>query len=116
MTTNNEQELKNFLIGQHEKVGTRAICKVCNEQGRDIALDNPKYTKETCCKDMKCVYYETKVPCDGNIKLTCLFAFCQDMMKRNVEFSNYLQKIKEGISEPYKLTFPLEIEEFENDS
>ncbi len=111
---NNRQELKNYLISVFEKTGSKAICKICNTQGRDVAFNNPRLVSESCCVEIDCEFRKTGVDCKENIKMTCLFHSCRFLMFHNVELTNYINRIKESVTYPYKSVDdgPVEIEEF----
>ena len=112
MIVNNRQELKDYLRKILETCGTKAICKICHTEGRNVAFDNSRLVEEPCCAKMNCEWYQAGVDCKENIFLKCLFSFCSQLRFHNTAMTNYLNRLQENTTYPYKLEFPLEIEEF----
>lgn len=114
MIINSRQELKDYLRSVIEKFDTKATCKTCHEQGRDAAFINSRLVKAPCCANVEgCEFYKSRVDCKENIKMECLFYFCERLMFRHVELTNFLNRVQASITYPYKSDeYPVEIEDF----
>lgn len=69
---------------------------------------------DRCCIHQKpmCEYVIQKTDCKKNKPLECHFYICPVLNEKNKKVNNWLMRVRESISWPNELKFPIEIEDF----
>lgn len=100
MTIENLEQLKAMLQKVLESEGFTAFCKDC--------------PMDRCCVRMKptCDYVINKMDCCENKPLECHFYICPILNEKNKQVSNWLMRVRQSVTWPNKLEFPIEIEDF----
>ncbi len=105
MIINDLEQFKSIMEKVLDTEGVIAFCKKC-----------PVHIR--CCEQfsqLNCNYVATKSDCGNDKQLRCYFYICsvlEDSDDNNKRVHNWLKKLRQQISWPNKLEFPIEIEEF----